>query len=79
MLDNTGDNKQSWRTPTMAETGAPIRLVTSTALTEEVYRDDIISINSLFIVIVIVIFIWRSPFIPSRNLDEVFTYNHIWL
>ena len=31
------------------------------------------------IVIVIVIFIWWSPFIPSRNLDEVFTYNHIWL
>ena len=29
------------------------------------------------IVIVIVIFIWWSPFIPSRNLDEVFTYNHI--
>ena len=24
-------------------------------------------------------FIWWSPFIPSRNLDEVFTYNHIWL
>ena len=23
--------------------------------------------------------IWWSPFIPSRNLDEVFTYNHIWL
>ena len=20
-----------------------------------------------------------SPFIPSRNLDEVYTYNHIWL
>ena len=31
------------------------------------------------IVIVIVIFIWWSPFIPSRNLDEVVTYNHIWL
>ena len=27
----------------------------------------------------IYIFIWWSPFIPSRNLDEVFTYNHIWL
>ena len=32
-----------------------------------------------YIVIVIVIFIWWSPFIPSMNLDEVFTYNHIWL
>ena len=29
------------------------------------------------IVIVIVIVIWWSPFIPSRNLDDVFTY--IWL
>ena len=26
---------------------------------------------------VVVIFIWWSPFIPSRNLDEVFTYNHM--
>ena len=33
----------------------------------------------IVIVIIIVIFIWWSPFIPSRNLDEVFTYNHIWL
>ena len=33
----------------------------------------------IHIVIVIVIFIWWSPFIPSRNLDEVFTYNHVWL
>ena len=33
----------------------------------------------IVIVIVIVIFIWWSPFIPSRNLDEVFTYNHTWL
>ena len=33
----------------------------------------------IYIVIVIVIFIWWSPFIPSRNLDEVFTYNHIGL
>ena len=24
-------------------------------------------------------FIWWSHFIPSRNLDEVFTYNHVWL
>ena len=30
-------------------------------------------------IFVIVIFIWWSPFIPSRNLDEVFTYNHIWM
>ena len=27
--------------------------------------------------IVIFIVIWWIPFIPSRNLDEVFTYNHI--
>ena len=33
----------------------------------------------IYIVIVIVIFIWWSPFIPSRNLDEVFTYNHMAL
>ena len=30
-------------------------------------------------VIVIVIVIWWSPFIPSRNLDEVFTYNQMAL
>ena len=30
-------------------------------------------------IVVSVIFIWWSPFIPSSNLDEVFTYNHIWL
>ena len=35
--------------------------------------------------VVVVIFIWWSLFIPSRNLDEVFTHNHgyaymhIWL
>ena len=33
----------------------------------------------LYIVIVNVISIWWSPFIPSRNLNEVFTYNHICL
>ena len=38
-----------------------------------------ISESDYHIFIVIVIFIWWSPFIPSRNLDEVFTYNHIWL
>ena len=27
----------------------------------------------------IVIFIWLSPFIPSRNLYDVFTYNHMTL
>ena len=36
-------------------------------------------IRYTYIYIVIVIFIWWSPFILSRNLDEVFTYNHIWL
>ena len=25
-----------------------------------------------------IIIIWWSPFIPSRNLDEVFTYNQSW-
>ena len=30
----------------------------------------------IYIYIVIVIVIWWSP---SRNLDEVSTYNHIWL
>ena len=24
-------------------------------------------------------FIWWSPFIPSNNLDNVFTYNHIYM
>ena len=32
-----------------------------------------------FIFIVIIILFWWSPTTPSRNLDEVFTYNHIWL
>ena len=37
------------------------------------------TLNLIIVIVVIVIFIWWSPFIPSRNLDEVFTYNHIWL
>ena len=36
---------------------------------------------NIFVYIPIVIcycyFIWWSPFIPSRNLDEVFNYNHM--
>ena len=32
-----------------------------------------------YIVIVIVIVIWWSPFITSRNLDEVFNYNEMTL
>ena len=36
-----------------------------------------IPVYSLLFVIVIVIFV--ESFIPSRNLDEVFTYNHIWI
>ena len=32
-----------------------------------------------YIVIVIYYFYLVEFFIPSRNLDEVFTYNHIWL
>ena len=44
------------------------------------YLVELFNLNyPIVIVIVIVIFIWWSPFIPSRNLDEVFTYNHIWL
>ena len=31
----------------------------------------------IYSVIVIVIFIWWNPLIPSKNLDEVFTYKHI--
>ena len=34
------------------------------------------SIDNIYIVIIIAI-VWWSPFITSRNLDEVFTYNHI--
>ena len=30
-------------------------------------------------IVIVVICIWWSPFIPSRNLDEVFTYNHMTL
>ena len=30
----------------------------------------------IYIVIVISVLFWCSLFIPSRNLDEVFTYNH---
>ena len=33
----------------------------------------------MYLYIDIVIFICWRPFILSRNLDEVFTYNHIWL
>ena len=44
------------------------------------YRTNIECIHVyIFIVIVIFIFIWWSSFITSRKLDEVFTYNHIWL
>ena len=28
---------------------------------------------------ILLLLFWWSPFIPSMNLDEVFTYNHIWL
>ena len=49
-------------------------LLMNTKCTEQIKTMDIFSMY-----IVIVIFIWWSPFIPSRNLDEVFTYNHIWL
>ena len=39
-----------------------------------------IEINSNFVIhIIYCYFIWWSPFIPSRNLDEVFTYNHMAL
>ena len=34
-------------------------------------------IECIYIYIYIVILFWWSPFIPSRNLDEVFTYTHI--
>ena len=40
-------------------------------------QSDIIII--IYICYYLLFFIWWSPFIPSRNLDEVFTYNHIWL
>ena len=61
--------------------GFDIGLVFSINIIHVFIHKLINSINdySLYIVIVIVIFIWWSPFIPSRNLDEVFTYNHTWL
>ena len=31
----------------------------------------------IYIFVIFVIFISWSPFIPSKNLDEVFTYNHM--
>ena len=39
-------------------------------------RADYLFIQNIYIYIVIVVCIWWSPFIPSRNLDDVFTYNH---
>ena len=33
----------------------------------------------IYIILYIVIVILCSPYIPSRNLDEVFTYNHVAL
>ena len=33
----------------------------------------------IYIYIVIVILFYWIPLIPSRNLYEVFTYNHIWI
>ena len=36
-------------------------------------------IKYVYIIIFIYIYIWWSPFISSRNLDEVFTYNHMAL
>ena len=36
-------------------------------------------VSVICIVLDIYFFIWWSPFITSRNLDEVFTYNHVWL
>ena len=36
-----------------------------------------IYIHCIYIVIVIVIFIWWSPLIPYRNLDDFVTYNQI--
>ena len=33
----------------------------------------------IVIFVVIVIFIWWSPFIPNRNLYDIFTYNHMTL
>ena len=30
-------------------------------------------------ILLLLFFIWRSPFIPSRNLDEVFIYKYMAL
>ena len=39
--------------------------------------------NNMYIYILLLLLFlllfWWSPFIPSRNLDEVFTYNHMAL
>ena len=40
---------------------------------------EIMTIKYKYIEVYIVIVIWWSPFITSRNLDEVFTYNHMAL
>ena len=42
------------------------------------YNNNVLKIF-LFLSLLVFYFIWWSPFIPSRNIDEVFTYNHIWL
>ena len=33
----------------------------------------------IYIYILFLFFIWWSPFIPSSNFGEVFTYNHIYM
>ena len=68
----------------LSDLGFYIRVIIEAVLIEIItnkYKNYSLIINNIYkyIDVYIVIVILWSPFIPSRNLDEVFTYNHIWL
>ena len=46
---------------------------------KRVFKSKVKGIPYKHIYIMLLFLIWWRPFIPSRNLDDVFTYNHIWL
>ena len=39
----------------------------------------IIIITAYIFVLLLLFLLWWSSFIPSRNLDEVFTHNHLYI
>ena len=45
-----------------------------------IHHSYIVVIDTLlYITTVLLLLFWYSPFMPSRHLDEVFTYNHMAL